>query len=95
MNSSGYISDFIEKKRKKRKTLSKRKVKQPSNPLITKGLGMSFRIKNKQYAFKDVYDVYINKICSLTRIRKQQYYFTAFDATNTKKTWEGIDNIIG
>ena len=44
------------------------------------------------------YKVYRNKICSLTRISKQQHYFTAFDAnlTNMKKTqWEGINNIIG
>ena len=44
------------------------------------------------------YKVYRNKICSLTRISKQQHYFTAFDAnlTNMKETqWEGINNIIG
>ena len=34
---------------------------------------------------------------ALTRISKQQYYFTFFDANLTymKKTWEGINNITG
>lgn len=43
------------------------------------------------------YKVYRNKICSLTRISKQQYFFKFFDTnlTNMKKTWEGINNILG
>ena len=37
------------------------------------------------------YKVYRNKICSLTQISKQKYYFTAFDAnlTNMKKLRKG------
>ena len=39
---------------------------------------------------------YRNKICSLTRISKQQYSFKFFDCnlTNMKKTWEGINSIL-
>ena len=59
------------------KALSKRKVKQLCKPWITKGLRVSIRIKNKLYASGDIsnYKVYRNKICSLTRISKQQYSF--------------------
>jgi len=55
MNSSRYISDFIEKEKKE--TLSKRNVKQLSIPSIAKVLRISFRIKSKQFAFRDVLEV--------------------------------------
>ena len=81
------------------KALSKRKAKQLCKPWITKGLSVSIRIKNKLYASGDIsnYKVYRNKICSLMRISKQQYYFKFFNTnlTNMKKTWEGINNILG
>ena len=81
------------------KALSKRKVKQLCKPWITKGLRVSIRIKNKLYASGDISNdkVYRNKICSLTRISKQQCYFKFFNTnrTNVKKTWEGINNILG
>ena len=40
--------------------------------------------------------IYRNKICSLTRTSKQQYYLKFFDSnlTNMKKTWEGISSIL-
>ena len=80
------------------KAPSKRKVKQLCKPWITKSLRVSIRIKNKLYASGDISNckVYRNKICSLTRISKQQYYFKFFNTnlTNMKKTWEGINNIL-
>ena len=80
------------------KIISNRKAKQLSKPWITQGLRTSIKIKNKLYASGDVskYKTYRNKICSLARISKQQYYFNFFDSnlTNMKKTWEGINSIL-
>ena len=80
------------------KIISYRKAKQLSKPWITQGLRTSIKIKNKLYASGDVskYKTYRNKICSLTRISKQQYYFNFFDSNlaNMKKTWEGINSIL-
>ena len=81
------------------KIISNRKAKQLSKPWITQGLRTSIKIKNKLYASGDVskYKTYRNKICSLTRISKQQYYFNFFDSNLTnmkKKTWEGINSIL-
>ena len=77
------------------KALSKRKVKQLCKPWITKGLRVSIRIKNKLYASGDIsnYKVYRNKVFTLTRIRKQQYYFKFFNTnlTNMKKKNPGRD----
>ena len=38
----------------------------------------------------------INKICTLTRLSKQQYYSKFFNdnLTNSKKTWQGINNVL-
>ena len=80
------------------KTISNRQAKQFSKPWITKGLRKSIRVKNKLYASDDrvKYKMYRNRICSLTRISKQQYYTKFFNdnLTNMKKTWEGIKNIL-
>jgi len=80
------------------KTISNRKARQLSKPWITKGLRTSIKIKNKLYASGDLskYKIYRNRICSLTRISKQQYYFKFFNSNlnNMKKTWEGINNIL-
>ena len=40
--------------------------------------------------------MYRNRICTLTRISKQQYYTKFFknNLTNMKKTWEGINSIL-
>ena len=42
------------------------------------------------------YKIYRNKICTLTRLSKQQYYskFVNGNLTNMKKTWEGIHNVL-
>ena len=65
---------------------------------ITKGLRKSIRVKNKLYASDDrvKYKMYRNRICTLTRISKQQYYTKFFNdnLTNMKKTWEGINSIL-
>ena len=72
------------------RALSKRKVKELCKPWITKGLRVSIRIMNKLYASGDIsnYKVYRNKICSLTRISKQQYYFKFFDFLSQTKSPE-------
>ena len=71
------------------KTISNRKAKQFSKPWITKGLRKSIRVKNKLYALDDrvKYKMYRNRICTLTRISKQQYYTKFFkdNLTNMKK----------
>ena len=58
------------------KTMSKRKAKQLSKPWITKGIQIFIKVKNKLYASSDTanYKIYRNKICTLTCLRKQQYY---------------------
>ena len=80
------------------KTMSNRKAKQFSKPWIAKGLRKSIRVKNKLYVSGDrlKYKMYRNKICTLTRISKQQYYTKFFNdnLTNMKKTWEGINRIL-
>ena len=80
------------------KTISNRKAKQFSKPWITKGLRKSIRVKNKLYVSGDrvKYKMYRNKICTLTRISKQQYYTKFFNEnlTNMKKTWQGINSIL-
>ena len=67
------------------KTISNLKGKQLSKPWITQGLHTSLKIKNKLYAPGDVskYKTYRNKICSLTRISKQQYHFKFFNSNLT------------
>ena len=65
---------------------------------ITKGIRTSIKIKNKLYfSGNDAkYKFYRNKICSLTRISKKQYFFEYFQANinNMKKTWIGINNLL-
>ena len=48
--------------------------------------------KNEQ----GIYKMYRNRICTLTRISKQQYYtkFLTDNLTNMKKTWKGINSIL-
>ena len=42
------------------------------------------------------YKLYLNKICALTRLSKQQHYSQFFhdNLRNVKKTWEGINSIL-
>ena len=81
------------------KTISNRKAKQFSKPWITKGIRISIKIKSKLHASGDTanYKICSNKICTLTRLSKQQYYskFLNDNLTNMKKkTWEGINNVL-
>ena len=59
------------------KTISNRKAKQFSKPWITKGLRKSLDDRVK-------YKMYRNRICTLTRISKQQYYTKFFNDNLTK-----------
>ena len=56
------------------KTISNRKAKQLSKPWITKGIRISIKVKNELYASGDTanYKIYRNKICTLTRLSKQE-----------------------
>ena len=78
------------------KTLSHRMTKQLSKPWITKGIKTSIKVKNKVYLSGDdaKYKLYRNKLCSLTRISKQQFFceFFKINLKNMKKTWQGINN---
>ena len=80
------------------KTISNRKGKQLSKPWITKGIRISIKVKNKLYASGDTanYKIYRNKICTLTRLSKQQYNSKFFNdnLTNMKKTLEEINNVL-
>ena len=80
------------------KTISNRKAKQLSKPWIDKGIRISIKVKNKLYVSGDTanYKIYRNKICTLTRLSKQQYYSKFFNdnPTTMKKTWEGINNLL-
>ena len=81
------------------KAISNRKAKQLSKPWITKGIRISIKVKNKLYASGDTanYKTYRNKISTLTRLSKQQYYSNFFNDNlkkNMKKTWEGINNVL-
>ena len=97
---SSFYSEFnktVNKYAPMRK-LSRRKAKQCSKPWITKGIRTSIKIKNKLYLSGNdaKYKFYRNKICSLTRISKKQYFCEYFqaDINNMKKTWIGLSNIL-
>lgn len=96
---SSFYSEFnkIVTKHAPMKTLSRREAKRCSKPRITKWIRTSIKIKNKLYLSGNdaKYKFYINKICSLTRISKKQFFFEYFQANinNMKKTWIGINNI--
>ena len=97
---SSFYSEFnkVVNKHAPMRTLSRRKAKQCSKPWITKGIRTSIKIKNKLYLSGNdtKYKFYRNKICSLTRISKKQYFCGYFQANinNMKKTWIGINNIL-
>lgn len=80
------------------KVLSQRKAKQLSTPWITRGIKASIKVKNRLFATGDNtrYKLYRNKICSLIRLSKRNYYFDYFNDSiaNMKKTWEGINTLL-
>ena len=80
------------------KTPSNRRIKQLTKSWITKGIRASIKIKNKLYMSGEnaKYKYYRNKISTLTRISKRQFYLNYFNdnLSNMKKTWEGINNLL-
>ena len=80
------------------KVLSQCKAKQLPKPWMTKGIKTSIKVKNRLFTIGDNarYKLYRNKICSLIRLSKKNYYFDYFNdnIANMKKTWEGINTYI-
>ena len=80
------------------KKLSKRKCRQFAKPWISKGLLTSIRKKNKLYLTgqQDEYKCYRNKLTTLIRLSKRNYYHHYFETNvnNMKQTWKGINSLI-
>ena len=80
------------------KTVSNHKLKQFSKPWITSCLKKSIKIKNSLFQSGDLvnYKINWNKISSLTRLSKKNYYhaFFAENLNNMKNTWNGINRLI-
>ena len=80
------------------KKLSKRKCRQFAKPWITKGLLTSICKKNKLYLTgqQDEYKCYRNKLTTLIRLSKRNYYHHYFETNvnNMKQTWKGINSLI-
>ena len=78
---------------------SRRKAKQQLKPWITKGIRRSISLKNQFYhsGENQKYKLYRNKISTLTRLSKKLYFHNFFSRNlhNTKKTWKGINDLIG
>ena len=81
------------------KPLSKRNLKQLRKPWIIKGIRRSIKIKNSLYSSGDLlhYKLYRNKISTFTRLSKKTFFHKYFEEnfTNIKKTWEGINDLLG
>ena len=77
------------------KTVSKRRAKQP---WMTKGIRKSIKIKNSLYHsnFEHQYRLYRNKITTLIRLSKKQYFHDYFqrNISSMKKAWAGISELI-
>ena len=78
------------------KSLSKRMAKRQAKPWITEGIRTSIKLKNKFYASGYNVKYYRNKITSLIRISKKDYYHKFFNnnISNMRRTWEGINSLI-
>jgi len=80
------------------KIVSKRRARQLSEPWITKGIRKSINIKNSLYHsnVKDQYRLDRNKISTLIRLSKKQYFYNYFqwNIFSMKKTWAGISELI-
>ena len=86
--------------------LSKKEIKNNIKPWLTKGILNSIKIKNKwlkkfinskNNLHYKTYKTYRDKLNSLIRISKRNYYKTYFTEhlQNTKKTWTGINELLG
>ena len=69
-------SNKVVQKHAPLKVVSKRKIKQLAKPWITKGIRTSIKITNRLYKTGNCggYKSYRNKIITLTRLSKKQYY---------------------
>ena len=80
------------------KRISKRSEKQLKKPWITNGIRKAIKIKNQLLYQGNTsrYKFYRNKIQTLTRVSKRQYYQRYFENnfSSIKKTWEGINELI-
>ena len=80
------------------RSISNRKQKFLAKPWLTAGLRKSIRVKNALFYTSDwdKYKFYRNKITSLTRLSKANYYQSVFDLNirNMRQTWKGINELI-
>ena len=80
------------------KTVSNRMRKQFSKPWITSGLKKSIKVKNFLLQSDNLvqYKLYRNRICTLTRLSKKNYFHAFFsdNLNNIKNTWNGINSLI-
>ena len=80
-------------------SISKRNQKRLAKPWLTVGLRKSIRVKNNLFFNSDwdKYKLYRNKIITLTRLSKANYYRCFFDVytRNMQQTWKGINELIG
>ena len=78
--------------------LSNRKLKNLSKPWITSGIRESIKVKNKLFSQgrHNKYIYYRNKITTLIRLSKAQYYANLFEInkSNTRKTWAIINSLL-
>ena len=79
------------------RSISNRKQKFLAKPWLTAGLRKSIRVKNALFYTSDwdKYKFYRNKITSLTRLSKANYYQRFFDLNirNMRQTWKGINEL--
>ena len=80
------------------KKVSNRMRKQFSKPWITSGLKKSIKVKNSLLQSGNLvkYKFYRNRIRTLTRLSKKNYFHTFFldNLNNMKNTWNGINSLI-
>ena len=90
--------NVLENKHTPLKTVSNRMRKQFSKPWISSGLKKSIEVKH--FLFQSVnlvkYKLYRNRICTLSRLSKKNYFHAFFsdNLNNMKNTWNGINNLI-
>jgi len=80
------------------KTVSNRMRKQFSRPWITRALKKSIKVINFFLQSGNLlkYKFHRNRICTLTRLSKNNYFYAFFsdNLSNMKNTWNGINSLI-
>ena len=91
------------------KRITQKQIKRQKKPWVTKGILRSMSIRDKllkkfinakdqanKTRFQEKYKIYRNMITNLLRASKTLHYknFFNLNSTDTKKTWEGINEII-